>query len=175
MIGRNAMKRALAAVSAALLLGVAGCSADGPRAGWGPGMMGPGYGPGMMGPGMMGPGMMGPGMMGPGMMGPGMMGPGMGGYGYGPGGGLPNLSAEQQGQLAEIHREMRARQWPLMQKMHEVMWADPADDQAARANYDSAAALHKQMFDNMLDARKRIDGVLTPEQRAQMRRGPGAR
>ena len=30
---------------------------------------------------------------------------------------------------------------------------------------------HKQMFETSLDARKRIETVLTPEQREQMRRG----
>jgi len=32
------------------------------------------------------------------------------------------------------------------------------------------AAAHKEMFETMLDARKRIDSVLTPEQRKQLGR-----
>lgn len=175
------MRRAIAILSAAGLLTLAGCSPmnaaePGPGRGFGPGsgpgMMwggGPGYGPGYgMGPGMMGPGYgpMGAAMMGPGMMGPGMMG--------GWGGGLPaNLSAEQRTRIAEIQREARTRQWPLMQQMHELMWNDGAafDEQAQRRDYDRVAALHKQMFETMLDTRKRIDAVLTPQQRDELRRG----
>lgn len=151
---------------------------------YGPGMMG-GYGPGWGGPG---PGMMGgygPGMMGghgPGMMGgygPGMM----GGYGagmmggYGPGMGWPaDLSADQRAKLAEAQQEFQQKQWNLMQQMHQLMWGANApgkafDEQAARKNYDASAALHKQMFENSLELRKRIDALLTPQQREQMSRG----
>ena len=103
-----------------------------------------------------------------GMMG-GMMGPGT--MGYGP---LPaDLTAEQRRQLAEIHREFRARQWPLMQQMHELMWDEgaPSDEQAQRRAYDKFAALHKQMFENRLAMRKRIDALLTPQQRESLRGG----
>jgi Spy/CpxP family protein refolding chaperone len=128
---------------------------------------GPGYGPGAMmggyGPGY-GPMM---GGYGPGIMGPGMM----GGYGYGR---LPDLTPEQRSKIAEIQREYRGRQWPLMQQMHELMWADGAaapDEQAQRRDYDKIAALQKQMFENSLESRKRIDTLLTPQQREEMRRG----
>ena len=129
--------------------------------GWGPGMMG-GYGPGMMGGGY------GPGMMGG--YGPGMM----GGYGYGYGA-LPDLTAEQRSKIVEIQREARAKQWPLMQQMQELMWSDSAyDEQGQRRDYDKMAALQKQMFENGIDTRKRIEAVLTPQQREQLRRGgPG--
>ena len=165
------MKRAIAILSAAGLLTLAGCSpmnAAEPGAGRG---FGPGSGPGMMwgggGPGYgHGPGYgMGGGMMGQGMMmGPGMMG----------GWALPgDLSAEQRTRVAEIQREARTRQWPLMQQMHELMWNEgaPFDEQAQRRDYDRIAALHKQMFENMLDSRKRLDAVLTPQQREELRRG----
>lgn len=128
--------------------------------GWGPGAMMGGYGPGA-GPGMMGGYGPGPGW--------GMMGGG-GGYGYGA---LPDLTPEQRGKIAEIQRESRARQWPLMQQMHELMWNEgaPYDEQAQRREYDKVASLQKQMFENQLDTRKRIDAVLTPQQREQLRRG----
>jgi Spy/CpxP family protein refolding chaperone len=145
-------------------------------------MMGPGgYGPG---PGMGGGYGYGPGMMGGGYgYGPGMMG---GGYGWGGpgmrGGGwgvLPNdLSAEQRGKIAEIQRELRKQQWPLMEQMQDAMWdsgSGPQDEQAERREYDRVAALQKQMFDNMLAARKRMEAVLTPEQREQMRKAWGNR
>jgi Spy/CpxP family protein refolding chaperone len=142
--------------------------------------MGPGYG--MMGPGG-GPGY--------GMMGPGYGVPGAGGYGHGYGmpgmgmgsgmwggtGNLPaSLSAEQRTKIAEIQRDVRKRQWPLMQQMHELMWnegtGEPGalDEQAQRRDYDRVAALQKQMFETMLESRKRIDAVLTPQQREEMQR-----
>ena len=127
-------------------------------------------GPGTMGPGMMGPGMMGPGMMGPGMMGPGMM------PGYGPYSGI-NLSDEQRAKIAEIQQDVWRRQWDLMGKMHEQGFQmhqlfDPgkSDDAAARKAYQTMADAHKQMFEATLDARKRIDAVLTKEQREQLKR-----
>ena len=185
------MKHTAVALTVAALLGLAassGATAAEPARGYGygpgPGMMGGGGGYGMMGPGYgYGPGMMGGGygMMGPG--GYGMMGPG--GYGGGPGmmgggwGALPSdLSAEQRGKIAEIQREFRKQQWPLMQQMQETMWdsgSGPQDEQAERRDYDRVAALHKQMFENMLASRKRMEAVLTPEQREQMRKGWGTR
>jgi Spy/CpxP family protein refolding chaperone len=132
---------------------------------------GPGYGPGY-GPGMMGGGY-GPGMMGGygGGYGPGMMGGwGRGGYG------VSDLTADQRKRIDEARQDFWKKQWPLMQQMHATMWnADqdpgaPFDEQAARRAYDSTAALHKQMFENMIEMRKRTDGVLTPKQREELRR-----
>ncbi|MBK6005812.1 Spy/CpxP family protein refolding chaperone [Ramlibacter ginsenosidimutans] len=179
------MKHRAVAFTAAALLGLAAstcATAAEPARGYGygpgPGMMGGGGGYGMMGPGYgYGPG---PGMMGGGY---GMMGPG--GYGGGPGmmgggwGALPSdLSAEQRARIAEIQREFRKQQWPLMQQMQEAMWdsgSGPQDEQAERRDYDRVAALHKQMFENMLASRKRMEAVLTPEQREQMRQAWGTR
>lgn len=183
------MKHSIAILAAAAAFALAGCTPmagaesappRGPGAGYGPGMMwgggaGPGFGYGMgpgggygmgMGPGYgAGPGY---GMMGPGGFG---MGPGMmGGWGVYP----LDLTGEQRASINQIQREFRGRQWPLMQQMHELMWTDSPDEQAQRRSYDQAAALQKQMFENMLEARKRMDGVLTPQQREQLRRGPGA-
>lgn len=159
--------------------------------GMGPGMMG-GYGPGGgygMGPGMMGgygAQGMGPGMMGPGMMGgygaqgmgPGMMGPGMMG-GYGAYAGL-NLSDEQRAKIAEIQQDVSRKQWELMGKMREQGFQmhrfdapGTADDSAARKAYQAMADARKAMFENSLDARKRVDAVLTKEQREQMQRNRG--
>jgi Spy/CpxP family protein refolding chaperone len=108
-----------------------------------------------------------------------MPGPGMGPGMWGGVGNLPaSVSAEQRSKIAEIQRDARKRQWPLMQQMHELMWPDAAgesgafDEQAQRRDYDRMAALQKQMFDNMLDSRKRIEAVLTPQQREEMRRNP---
>lgn len=59
---------------------------------------------------------------------------------------------------------------------HDGRLRDGADEQAERRDYDKLAALQKQMFESRLDARKRIDAVLTAQQREELRRGwPGPR
>lgn len=138
------------------------------------------YGPGMMGggrPGGWGGG--GPGMMGGGGgMGPGMMG--------GPGGGVLadlDLSKEQREKIAEIQAEVRRQQSALMRGMQQQEWhmADAwrddgsFDEQAARKAFDAMTAQRKAMFDLMIDAHKRIDALLTPAQREQLRRRWGGR
>lgn len=125
--------------------------------------LGQGYG---MGPGMMGGG--------PGYgMGSGM-GPGMMGGGYGPGYAALNLSDEQRKKIDAIQEEMWRKQGELMGAMHAQSYRmhdfGNADDAAARKAFDEMAAAHKQMFETRLDARKRIDAVLTPEQRKQLGR-----
>ncbi len=167
------MKHALIALAAAAFLATAVA-----QPGYGPGMMG-GYGPGMMGGGGYGPGGYGPGMMGgygPGMMGGGGYGPGMmGGWGAEGAWGIPDLTADQRKKLTEARQDFWKKQWPLMQQMHSIGWnpsdGDAFDEQAARKNYEAMAALQKQMFDNRLELRKRIEGVLTPKQREELRRG----
>lgn len=152
----------------------------GPDYAMGPGMMG-GYGGYGMGPGMMG-GYggygMGPGMMGGyggHHMGPGMMGGygGYGGYGYGIG-----LSPDQRAKMADIQQEFSRKQWELMEKMHEEggpmyqgFGPGAFDEKAARKGYEVMADAHKQMFESQLQARKKMDAVLTPEQREKMSRG----
>jgi len=176
------MKRKLivAAAATAFFAVPAGAHGPGMTGGgmmMGPGMMGSGmmggYGPQGMGPGMMGPGMMGQGMMGQGMMGQGMMGGGMmGGYP------AVKLTDEQRSKISAIERETSRKQWELMGKMHEQQFhmhdlfeSGKTDDAAARKAYDEMSAAHKQMFQNMLEGRKRIDAVLTDEQRQQLKRG----
>ncbi len=192
------MKRALMGLAAGLLL-VASVSSQ--PYGPGPGMMGGGYaGPGMMGGYGMGPGMMGgfggPGIMGGYAMGPDMMG-GFGGYGMGPGmmgGGYPmgpgmmggpgcnvggpDFTPEQREKIAALQNESSQRQWALMQKMQEQGMragrGDPGakfDEQAIRKSYEAMAEVRKQMFESSLEARKKFDAILTPQQREQMRRG----
>lgn len=129
---------------------------------------GPGYGPGMMGgygPGGAG---YGPGMMGGGGYGPGMMGAWAA---------LPqDLTPEQRTRIEQVQREYAQRQSPLMQQMHSAMWGDGTpgsgafDEQGARREYDTVAALQKQMFENMVAMRRDVDAVLTPQQREDMRR-----
>jgi Spy/CpxP family protein refolding chaperone len=160
------MTRTWIAIAAAAVLAASAAAQPGP--GYGYGIMG-GYGPGMMAEGY-GPGPM-MGGYGPGMM---MGGPATVGGGYA----LADLTAEQRKALAQIRQEFWTRQWPLMQQMHAAMWGgdagDPGaafDEQAARKSYDAAAGVRKQMFENMIDMRKRADAVLTPKQREEVRRG----
>jgi Spy/CpxP family protein refolding chaperone len=130
----------------------------GPGYGMGPGMMG-GYGPGSqygrgygpgygMGPGMMGGYGMGPWMMrgyGPGYgMWPGMMG-GCGGYGYGYN--TLNLTDAQRAKIEKIQEDAARSQWEIMNKMHEAI------------------------SQGWQEAQKKIDAVLTKEQREQLNRG----
>lgn len=142
-------------------------SAPAGRPGWGygmgPGMMG-GYGGGYgMGPGMMG------GYNGGSGMGPGMM----GGYGWEPGLGL---SAEQQAKINRIQDETRHAHWTLMGSMMDQraklrdLYAAPKRDQSAidEAN-KTLGKMQRQMYDSSVAARKRIDAVLTKEQRDKLR------
>jgi Spy/CpxP family protein refolding chaperone len=142
--------------------------------GMGQGMMGGGGGGYGMGPGMMG----GNGPGGYGMMGPGMMG---GGYGLEALAGL-DLSAEQRKQIAQIQEETAKARWQLMGSMHEqdyhmygMMGMGSLDEAAARKAFDAMAATRKAMFELSLGARKRVDAVLTPEQREKLRKYWGVR
>lgn len=101
----------------------------------------------------------------------------MGGYGQGGYAGL-NLSDEQRGKIGEIQQDVSRRQWELMGKMHEQSYhmhqfdaPGPVDESAARKSYQVMSDAHKAMFESTLEARKRIEAVLTKEQLEQQRRG----
>lgn len=149
----------------------------------GPGM-GPGTGPGMMGGGMMGgagpgygPG--GRGGYGPGGgMGSGMMGGGM--MGLGPLGQL-DLTDAQRSQVFKIQDETRRRNWELGGKMQDeqaklrdaYLSSGPRDRAAILAAYRRIGDLRIQRIENALDASEKVEAVLTPQQREQVRRwGP---
>jgi Spy/CpxP family protein refolding chaperone len=85
------------------------------------------------------------------------------------------LTVEQRNKLTEIERDLKRKQWPLMGSIRELRWkqqdalkAAEVDVEALRRNYDEMSALRKQMFDLALEGRKRVEGVLTREQRAQV-------
>ena len=93
-----------------------------------------------------------------------------------------DLTSEQRAKIAEIRTEFGRKQEELMAQMQALrgrpggVYRDgPFDEQAARQSHDTMTALRKQMFENALEARKRIDGVLTPQQREQLRSRPGGR
>jgi len=165
------MKRMLIGLGVAASVLGAGLVAAQPY-GMGPGMMN-GYGPGA-GYGMGAGFMAGPGGHG---MGPGMMGS-FGGEAYV---GL-ELSPEQRNKIAEIQQATAKAQWQLMGAMHEQGYrmhgiAGPGafDEAAARKSFDAMTETRKAMFEIQVEARKKFDAVLTPQQREQLRRYWSAR
>ena len=157
--------------------GMADCYGGYGGYGMGPGMMG-GYGAPGMGPGMM-RGYCAPGM-GPGMMwGWGDEDVARGGRGLGPGLGL---TAEQRKKIASIEEETAKGMWQLMGTMHQqgyhmpgMFGAGPVDEQAARKSYQAMAEAQKSMFELRLEARRKIEAVLTKEQREVLRQRWGDR
>jgi len=113
-------------------------------------------------------------------------GPGMGGQGMGPGMMLGysrdayagiNLTADQRKKIAEIEKQTSDAQWKLMGsmhqqgfQMHESFAPGAVNEGDARKAFDSMSATRKAMFELMLDARKRMDAVLTKEQRDQLQK-----
>lgn len=100
-----------------------------------------------------------------GAWGPGMMGPQYGAL---------NLTKDQQNKIYAIHRSLRDKQFALMDRMHDSMQSatfyrsGKFDEQAARNAYAEAEKIHRQIFENMLDAQKQADAVLTQQQRQQL-------
>jgi Spy/CpxP family protein refolding chaperone len=111
-----------------------------------------------------------------GMGGMGMMGGWGGGMMMGPGFGALDLTKDQRNRMYAIHRELREKQFALVDRMHDNMESarfyrdGKFDEQAARNVYAGAEKIHRQMFENMLDAQKRADALLTPQQRQQLSR-----
>jgi len=140
------------------------------------GAQGPGYG---YGPGS-GPGMMGG--SGQGMMGG--YGPGMtGGYGRG-GYGSPlaalNLTDEQQDKLFALQEDHRRKNSDTMSKMRSETFklrrmynAESVDSKSLLEQQKKVDDLRRQVLASRLEMRKQMEGMLTPEQRKQMRQlGP---
>lgn len=148
-----ATRQALLVTGLALLLSA--CSHPG-GTGWGngPGMVGRGYGMGMMGGGH-GMGMMGA----PGALVWGLE--------------RLDLSADQRSRIAAIQDELHKRHWASMQAMHAESSPMGAwvGEGVQRQRFEQMNALHKQMFDAHLDARRHILEVLTPAQRQQLTAG----
>lgn len=179
------LSRAICRGSIALLvgLGVSLSFADerntpnnGNNAGYGdgPGMMGE-FGGDYMGPGMMGFGMPGRGTMGYGMMGGGIMGGDACGLGNSGWAGELNLTREQRSRINAIVDQTRKAHWVLMGKMldqqaslRDLYTAPTRDQHAIDAGYKTMRNLRQQMYATSVDARKRIEAVLTPGQRDKL-------
>jgi Spy/CpxP family protein refolding chaperone len=107
---------------------------------------------------------------------------GSGGHGMTGGGGmglgawrdLPDLTQDQRSKIEAIRRDLRNRQFALMDQMQDQRQNAPAyhngqfDEQAVRRAYDAIEKLRRQMFENSLDAQKRVDALLTPAQRQHL-------
>ena len=120
---------------------------------------------------------MGGGMMHGDGMGSGMMG-GQGMMGHHSGYSGLKLSSEQRAKLDDIQRNLQQKQREVMSRMHKQPFHmhDPlalasVDEETARKSFDAMAAAMKEMFEASLDAGKRINAVLTDEQRSQLRQG----
>ena len=112
---------------------------------------------------------------------------GQGGYGgYGPGmmGGGPfaalNLSDEQQDKIFAIQEEHRRRNIDTMSKVRTETFklrrmynAESIDSKAVVEQQTRVDELRRQMLASRLDTHKKVQSVLTPEQRKQARQfGP---
>lgn len=116
-------------------------------------------------------------------------GPGMrGGFGYGMGPGMMgwrnfkglNLTKEQQAKIADIRKEVRAKQWTIMddmmdarEKLQDLWSADKQDATAINKQYKVIEDLRRQMVENAVDAHNRINDILTKEQREKSKEWEG--
>lgn len=175
---------ALVAMTAAMSPAQADSAPPSPT--FGPGMMWgsgrDGYGPGMMGnSGAYGPGMMGGrgfADMGSGMMGGwgrhfGDMGLGMMGM-FDPGWQGLDLSDQQRDKLDQIQDETRKKNWTTMghlldeqAHLRDLLKADKADPTAVGKVYMKIADLQRQMLETGVEARNRMEALLTKEQKSK--------
>jgi Spy/CpxP family protein refolding chaperone len=176
---RSAAVLSIALLAATAMVGstfaqapVGGCTGSG----YGPGMMGGGYGGGMMGGGY-GGGMMGGGFA----RGRGMMG---GGYGGGPGmmgwdrewGDAIGLSDDQRTKINRIQDDTRHTHWALMNsmmdqqaKLRDLYEAPKRDSAAIDETYKAIGDIRQKMIDSSIDARKRMQAILTSKQQEKLR------
>jgi Spy/CpxP family protein refolding chaperone len=107
------------------------------------------------------------------------------GYGMGPGMmrgplGALDLSDAQRAQINKIQDEVRRKNWDVMGKMQDehaklrdAYAAAKRDRTAILGAYKRIGELRLQRIENALDAREKIEGALTEEQRKQVQRwGP---
>jgi Spy/CpxP family protein refolding chaperone len=92
------------------------------------------------------------------------------------GGAIPNLTDEQRKQLSSIRREASDKHWNLMGKvrterlhLQDLYSAESPDPEAIGAQQKKLLALRQQMIDVSVDAQKRLDALLTKEQKEALR------
>jgi len=100
-------------------------------------------------------------------------GPGMMGGGYGRGSVGLNLTPDQVSKIEKIRDDLSKANEPLAQqmfqarnKMQEAYFGGNADPVEIKKSYAKMSELQKRMFDMSINAQKRMDDVLTKEQRA---------
>lgn len=108
-------------------------------------------------------------------MGPGMMGYGTG-YGMMSGFRALDLSDEQRAKIDRIGDETRRKNWELTGKiqqdsnaLRDLYYADTPDPAAIGKAYQKIFDLRRQMIESSIDARNRMEAVLTKEQRDRFR------
>ncbi|WP_420330019.1 Spy/CpxP family protein refolding chaperone [Paraburkholderia mimosarum] len=182
MSGASRLRQVLVCV-AGIALGGTALADSSPRQDVAPqadcGRWGYGPGPGMMGGAGYGAGMMGYGA-GPGMMrGYGMgMGPGMGPGAMMSGGWASSLDLtdEQRTKINQIQDQARKNLWVLMGSMmdqqatlRDLYQAPKRDNAAIDESHKAISALRQKMIDSSIDARKRVEAVLTRKQLDKLR------
>jgi Spy/CpxP family protein refolding chaperone len=106
----------------------------------------------------------------------GTMGQGGGMMGLGAWRNIPDLTPDQRSKIEAIRRDLRNRQFAIMDQMQDLRQNAATyrngqfDEQAVRRAYDAIEKLRRQMFENSLDAQKRVDALLTPAQRQELSR-----
>jgi Spy/CpxP family protein refolding chaperone len=100
----------------------------------------------------------------------------MGGYGYGPLGML-ELTDKQRELITAIHRDQRKQQMELMEKMmdemdkiRQLMLADKRDPSEIGKAYEPVFILQRRMIENMVETMNKVEGVLTKEQKAELKK-----
>ncbi|MDZ7663242.1 Spy/CpxP family protein refolding chaperone [Thiohalophilus sp.] len=91
-----------------------------------------------------------------------------------------DLDDSQRDTIRQMQRDMQKQNWERMGEMMElrhqlqdVMQTENPDPAAAGKIYDKMAKLRKQMFMDRLEARNKMMGKLTDEQREQLRQYRG--
>jgi Spy/CpxP family protein refolding chaperone len=85
------------------------------------------------------------------------------------------LTPDQRSKVNEIERDLKRKQWKLIGSIRELRWkqqdafrAAELDVDAVRRTYEEISALRKEMFDLAVDGRKRVESILTKEQRVEV-------
>jgi Spy/CpxP family protein refolding chaperone len=88
-----------------------------------------------------------------------------------------NLSSDQWSKVHAIHEDVAKKQWELAGKMREeayklrnLMASEKRDRSAITGEYKKLQELRLQSFQARIDTQEKIDGVLTKEQKEQLRR-----
>ncbi len=87
-----------------------------------------------------------------------------------------DLSDEQRSKINKLSDELRHKNWPTRglimdesAKLRDLYGADKRDPSAIGKEYQKIFDLERQMIEAMIDTQNRIEELLTPEQRAQLK------